>query len=410
MKCTLKTLSDIDFNGKDILLRVDFNVPLNEGTVTDDTRIRAVLPTINKLIKGGARIALISHLGRPKGAVNPDYSLKAILPTLQNLLPDIQISFKSDYCGMARDIFWGNTEKGELILCENIRFYPGEEKNDVSFAAQLASLADLYVNDAFAACHRAHASITAITEFLPSVAGDLLGAEISSLESHYINAKKPLMAVIGGAKVSSKIEVLNALMNKVDILAIGGGMANSFLKAKGINIGKSLFEESAVPLAKDIMARADAEHKKLLLPIDVVTAAELAAHIPTTLKKAEDVGDEDSILDIGPETAALYGEAASNVKTLLWNGPLGAFEIKPFDQGTLTFASRCADLTKAGQLASLTGGGDSVAALTQLGLASAFTYVSTGGGAFLEFLEGKTLPGLAVLAQDGDINDKVNIR
>lgn len=403
----VKTLNDVNYAGKDILLRVDFNVPSFEGKVTDKTRIEAVLPTIKKLQEAGARIALFSHLGRPKGQPNPKYSLEVVMPILKEFLPGTEILFKTDYTTAPRAPFWADLGRGGIILCENLRFHAEEEQNDLAFAKTLAALGDVYVNDAFAASHRAHASIVAITKFLPSCAGLLLSGEVQAINAHFLNAKKPLMAVIGGAKVSSKIDVLNALLEKVDILAIGGGMANSFLKAQGLEIGKSLFEEEALPLASEVVKRAETLGKKLLLPVDVVTAREFAAFVPTEVKKISEVGCEDRILDIGPLTTARFIEAVEDAQTLLWNGPLGAFEIEPFDQGTLKFAHAAAERTRSGKLISLTGGGDSVAALIRLNLVSAFTYVSTGGGAFLEFLEGKTLPGLAVLTTENHIKKNV---
>lgn len=399
---SLKTLNDINIKNKDILLRVDFNVPIEDGKVGDLTRIKAVIPTIEYLRSQGARVALISHMGRPDGKVDARYSLRALIPVLHTLLPGVGLTFRENYINIPRAHFWSDTNRGDVILCENIRFHAGEEKNDMNFAASLASLADICVNDAFAACHRAHASISAITNCIPTVAGLLLASEISAIESHYLHAAKPLMAVIGGSKVSSKIDVLKALVPKVDILAIGGGMANSFLLAMGKEVGLSLVEKSALPLVEDILSQAKLHNTEILLPVDVVVAAELAPGVTSTIKTIDEIGPEDRILDIGPASVTLFNQAASRAKTLLWNGPLGAFEIEPFDKGTLDFAQHVVKLTQVGKLVSLTGGGDSVAALAKLDLESGFTYVSTGGGAFLEFIEGKILPGLAVLSQTSE--------
>ncbi|MDP1974826.1 MAG: phosphoglycerate kinase [Alphaproteobacteria bacterium] len=397
MSLNLRTLDDIDLQNKKVFLRVDFNIPINNGVVGDCTRIEASLPTIREIRQKGGRIALFSHLGRPNGCVNPKYSLKPLIKVLEQYFPNTSIIFKDGDYIQNPENFWKNTDENTIILAENIRFYEDEEKNDIGFAKKLAQLADIVVNDAFATCHRSHASIVAITQFLPSFAGRLLESELTSLYHFYIQGKQPFMAMIGGAKISSKIEVLKKIIPKIQILGIGGGMANTFLLAQGYSIGKSLAESGQISIAKDILQQCQKSNKKVILPIDVVVAEELSPNTKVTIKSIDELSENDCIFDIGPKTIALLKNALNESKTLLWNGPLGAFETKPFDQGTHQFAQYATLLTKEKKITSITGGGDSVAALTTLGLEKDFSYVSTGGGAFLEWIEGRIMPGLEVL-------------
>lgn len=396
MMLDFATLDELELSGKRVFLRVDYNVPLQDGKVGDKTRIEATLPTIKELQKKGAKIALFSHLGRPKGR-DPEWSLQPLCEVLASYLPSTRIVFRGgDYCA-SPNAFWQDVSEGDIILAENLRYYEGEEENDPLFARQLSKLADVMINDAFATCHRAHASIVGITQFMPCAAGKLLESELTSLYHHYIHGKPPFMAMIGGAKISSKIEVLQKLLSKISILAIGGGMANTFLLAQGFAIGKSLVEPSQVTIASDIIQACKKAQKKIILPKDVVVAKQLAPNVNTWIRNIQDLEEDDRILDIGPESLKELKEALSQSKTLLWNGPLGAFEVKPFDEGTKQFALYAAELTKQNKITSITGGGDSVAAITELGLEKDFSYVSTGGGAFLEWLEGRVLPGLDVL-------------
>jgi phosphoglycerate kinase len=396
MSLDIKTLDDVELKGKKVFLRVDYNVPIHENVVGDRTRIEATLPSIREIREKKGRVALFSHLGRPNG-LDPKYSLKPIQPILQEYFPNTDVIFKSgDYCQHPA-LFWENVPENAIILAENLRFYKGEEENDVVFAEHLSKLADVMVNDAFATCHRAHASIVGIAQFLPSYAGRLLESELTSLYHFYTLGKQPFMAVVGGSKISSKIDVLRKLIPKISILGIGGGMANTFLLAQGHDIGKSLAEPGQISVAKDIMASCEKAQKKIILPVDVVVAKELSPKAENFVKNIEEIEKDDLILDIGPQTLDLLKAALLSAQSLLWNGPLGAFETKPFDEGTKQFALFAADLTKKKKIVSITGGGDSVAAITQLGIEADFSYVSTGGGAFLEFLEGRNMPGLEVL-------------
>lgn len=397
MSLNFRTLDDANFQNKKIFLRVDFNIPIHNGVVGDCTRIEAALPTIREIRQKGGRIALFSHLGRPNGCVDPKYSLKPLVKILENYFPGTPIVFREgDYVKNPKN-FWENTHDDAIILAENLRFYEDEEKNDIGFAEKLAQFADMMVNDAFATCHRSHASIVAITQFLPSFAGRLLESELTSLYHFYVQGKKPFMAIIGGSKISSKIEVLKKIIPKIQILGIGGAMANTFLLAQGYFIGKSLAEAGQISIAKDILQQCQKSNKKIILPIDVVVAEALTSNTKTAIKDINDIHENDLILDIGPKTIQLLKDALDNSKTLLWNGPLGAFETKPFDEGTNQFAQYAALLTKHKKITSITGGGDSVAALTNIGLEKDFSYVSTGGGAFLEWIEGRIMPGLEVL-------------
>lgn len=390
----LKTLEQLDVNGKRVLVRVDFNVPLADGEVTDDTRIRAALPTINCLLDDDAAVILISHLGRPKGAPDPRYSLAPVAARLSALLGR-EVAFATDTVGESAQAVVGALQPGQVALLENLRFQPGEEQNEAAFARQLAGLADCYVNDAFGAAHRAHASTAAVADLLPSAAGLLMQAEIEALSGVLHNPERPFVVIIGGAKVSDKIAVIESLLTRADELLIGGGMANTFLMAQGHAVGTSLAERDLAGLAAELLQRAADNDVHILLPEDVVVAAGLAAADAGRVTAVGDVGAAEAILDIGPRTVELYAERIARARTIIWNGPMGVFEQPPFNAGTLGVARAVAGA--AGY--SLVGGGDSVAAIEQAGLADGIDHISTGGGASLEFLEGKQLPGIAALEQ-----------
>jgi len=388
-----KTIKDIDVQGKKVFIRVDFNVPLNENReITDDTRIRAAVPTLQYLKEQGAKLIVASHLGRPKGQFNEKYSLKPVSKRLSELL-GVPVKMAPDVVGPEVEKLADHLQPGEVLLLENVRFYPEEEKNDPEFARKLARLAQIYVNDAFGAAHRAHASTAGIAAYLPAVAGFLMEKEINFLTRALNNPEKPFVAIIGGAKVSDKIGVIENLLGKVDALLIGGGMANTFLKAQGYETGKSLVEEDKVLLAKQLMAKAKDLGVKLLLPSDVVVAAKIEAGVPSKTVAVDSIPAEEMALDIGEKTANLFREEILKAKTVVWNGPMGVFEIEPFDRGTVAVAKAVAE---SGAL-SIVGGGDSVAAIEKAGVAAKITHISTGGGASLEFLEGKKLPGVEVL-------------
>ena len=394
-----RTLDGVDVDGKRVLVRVDFNVPMVDGRVTDATRIERGTTTIRELMGNGAKTILLSHFGRPKGRVESSMSLAPIAEALGQALGGVPVSFGRDCIGPEARTVVDGLERGQVALLENLRFHPGEEANDAGFADALASLGDLYVNDAFSCSHRAHASVVALAERLPAYAGRLLQAELGALETALGGSARPAAALIGGSKISTKLQVLGHLLERVDALVIGGGMANTFLQAEGLGIGKSLSEPDLNDRARSITTDAGARNVDLVLPIDAVVAARLEPHVATRTVDIEQVGEGDMILDIGPKTADDIIAKLNDCKTLLWNGPLGAFEIPPFDQGTAKVAKAAASLTQAGRLTSVAGGGDTVAALAQAGVLDQFTYVSTAGGAFLEWLEGKDLPGIAALRQ-----------
>jgi phosphoglycerate kinase len=387
-----KTLDDFELAGKRVLVRVDINVPIANGVVTDDTRIQRILPTVQDILSRGGKPILLAHYGRPKGQVVPEMSLRQVLPALSAAFGK-EVLFADGNYAAAVDAM----DAGDILLCENLRFAPGEEKNNPEFAARLASLGDIYCNDAFSAAHRAHASTEAIAQLLPACAGRLMQAELSALEGALSTPKRPVMAVVGGAKVSTKLELLGNLVAKVDHLVIGGGMANTFLAAQGIDVGKSLAEHEMTDTALDILAKAKVANCNVILPVDVVVAREFAANAANECVAADACPSDAMILDAGPETVAVIAAALSASETLIWNGPLGAFEIEPFDAATNAAAAQAAQMTKAGTLISVAGGGDTVAALNKAGAAAQFTYISTAGGAFLEWMEGKTLPGVAAL-------------
>lgn len=389
---TWKTLDDMDFNGKRALVRVDINVPMEDGRVTDATRIERIAPTVDDIQAKGGRVILMAHFGRPKGQVVPEMSLEHIAGAVSDTL-GLPVTFVSgDYADAVAEM-----ADGEVLLLENLRFNPGEEKNDAGFAARLASLADIYVNDAFSAAHRAHASTEAIAKLLPSCAGRLMAAELGALEAALGTPKRPVVALVGGAKVSTKLDLLGNLVGKVDHLVIGGGMANTFLAAQGINVGKSLCEHDLAETAREILGKAEKAGCEIILPRDIVVAREFKAGADNAVVAPDACPADAMILDAGPDTVTYISEVLAGAKTLVWNGPLGAFEIEPFDRATNAAAGVAGALTDAGGLISVAGGGDTVAALNQAGVADNFTYISTAGGAFLEWMEGKDLPGVAAL-------------
>jgi phosphoglycerate kinase len=390
-----KTVRDIDVAGRRVFLRADLNVPLDDGKITDDTRIRASLPTIVYLLERGASVVLASHLGRPKGKVNDALRLKPVADRLSELLGR-PVRMTGDALGPGVHDAVGKLRPGELILLENLRFHGEEEEDDPEFAKSLADLADVYVDDAFGSAHRAHASTEGITHYLPSVAGLLLEREVEALSGLLEKPPRPFHTVIGGAKISGKLEVLEALVSRCQAILVGGGMANTFLAAKGLALGKSLVETEQLKNAERIMAEARRKRMRLMLPTDAVVAAQLHYRSQREVVPVTEVPKDWSIVDIGPKTVASYTEYLTKAKTIFWNGPMGIFEIAPFADGTNAIARFLAERTAAG-VVTVVGGGDSVAAVDQLGLAGQMTHVSTGGGASLEFVEGKTLPGVAAL-------------
>ncbi|NNU16036.1 phosphoglycerate kinase [Parvularcula sp. ZS-1/3] len=394
---TYKTIEDLgDLEGKRVLVRVDLNVPMKDGEVTDTTRLKAAAPTVKALADMGAKVIVLSHFGRPKGEENPEMSTEQVVQEFANALWR-KVTFVPATIGPRAKESVDAMENGRIYVLENTRFHPGEEANDPGFAADLASLADAYVNDAFSATHRAHASTEGVARHLPSAAGLALSKELDYLAAALSNPERPMMAVVGGAKVSTKLDVLNELINKADKLVVGGGMANTFLLAMGMEIGKSLAEPDLVPTAQEIMSKAADAGCEILLPKDVVVAEEFMAGVPTKVRAADEVQPNEMILDLGPDSVDSYAAALEGCKTLIWNGPLGAFETEPFHTGTVELAKFAAKLSKEGKITSVAGGGDTVAALAMAGVTEDFTYISTAGGAFLEWMEGKELPGLKPL-------------
>ncbi|RMF10968.1 MAG: phosphoglycerate kinase [Alphaproteobacteria bacterium] len=391
-----RTLADLDVSGKRVLVRADLNVPMKDGRVTDDTRIRAALPTIENLIGRGARVIVLSHFGRPKGKVVPEMSLRPLIAPLAEALGK-PVAFAEDCIGDKAQTAVSALSDGDVLLLENLRFHAGEEKNDPSFADALAQLADIYVNDAFSCAHRAHASTVGVANRLPSAAGLSMEAELNALEKALGSPRHPVAAVVGGAKVSTKIDVLTHLVSKVDDLIIGGGMANTFLAAQGIGVGKSLCEHDLTDTASKILKAAEVAGCHIHLPSDAVVAREFAAGAPSRTVAVTAVGADEMILDVGPRSISELKAVLAKARTLIWNGPLGAFEIEPFDAGTVALAREAAALTESGSLLSVAGGGDTVAALNHAGVADAFSHVSTAGGAFLEWMEGRELPGVKAL-------------
>jgi phosphoglycerate kinase len=391
-----KTLDDIDMRDKVVLVRVDINVPVEAGVVTDTTRIDKIAPTVAKVIERGGKPVLLAHFGRPKGQPVPEMSLKVTLPALEAALGR-PVAFAEDCIGAPAKAAVAAMKPGDVLLLENTRFHKGEEENDPAISAALAALGQVYVNDAFSAAHRAHASTEGIARLLPAAAGLLMEAELKALDAALGKPVRPVAAVVGGAKVSTKLDLLGNLVTKVDHLVIGGGMANTFLVAQGIEVGKSLAERDMAGTAAEILAKAEAAGCKVHLPVDVVVAREFRAGAPSEVRDAADCPADAMILDAGPRTVAALSDLFGACRTVIWNGPLGAFEIAPFDEATNAAARRVAELTRAGKLVSVAGGGDTVAALNKAGVADDFTFISTAGGAFLEWMEGKELPGVAAL-------------
>lgn len=389
-----KTVKDVDVRSKRVLVRVDYNVPLDaNGNVSDDKRITASLPTINYLLEQGARIILCSHLGRPKGEVKKEFSLAPVAKRLKELLPNVNIYFASDCIGEEAQQKAAALKDGEILLLENLRFHKEEEKNDPEFAKKLASLAEIYVNDAFGTVHRAHASTAGVAAYLPAVAGFLIGKELSMMGGALENPERPFVAILGGAKVADKIGVITNLLNKCDTLLIGGGMAYTFFKAMGYEIGDSLLDAESIDLAKQLMETAKENGVKLLLPVDTVVAKAFAADAEHMTVSANAIPAGWQGLDIGEKTRELFAAEIKNAKTVIWNGPMGVFEFPEFAKGTEAVAKACAECGGT----TIIGGGDSASAVKKLGYADKMTHISTGGGASLEFLEGKVLPGVAAL-------------
>jgi phosphoglycerate kinase len=393
---SFRTLDSANVSGKRALVRVDLNVPVKDGKVTDDTRIERVLPTIRELAGKGAKVILLAHFGRPKGKVDPEQSLKPIADATAKLLSQ-PVAFAPDCVGPMAISAVAAMKDGDVLLLENTRFHKGEEENDPDFTNQLAQLGDIYVNDAFSAAHRAHASTEGLAHLLPSYAGRTMQAELDALEKGLGNPARPVVAIVGGAKVSTKIDLLMNLVQKVQALVIGGGMANTFLAARGTDVGKSLCEHDLADTAKQIMIEAATAGCAIILPSDGVVAREFKAGAANEVVDIGNVPADGMILDVGPKTIKTVNEWIDRAATLVWNGPLGAFEIEPFDKATVSAARHAAQRTKDGKLVSVAGGGDTVAALNHAGVADDFTYVSTAGGAFLEWMEGKDLPGVDAL-------------
>ena len=390
-----RTLDDVDVSGKRVLVRVDLNVPVENGRVSDLTRIERVAPTISEVADKGGKVILLSHFGRPKGR-DAAQSLKPVAPAIANVLKR-PVAFADDCVGDPAMVAVEAMKAGDVLCLENTRFHPGEARNDPDFVTQLAALGDIFVNDAFSAAHRAHASVEGLARRLPAYAGRSMQDELEALTKILQTPIRPLAAIVGGAKVSTKLDLLGSLLAKVDVLLIGGGMANTFLAARGYSVGKSLCERDLLPTAREIMDKGTAKGREIVLPVDAVVAKRFEANAPSRVVAADGIGDDEMILDIGPRSVEHVCSVLARVKTLVWNGPFGAFELEPFDTGTVEVAEAAAELTAAGKIKSVAGGGDTVAALNAAGAADRFTYVSTAGGAFLEWLEGKALPGVEVL-------------
>jgi phosphoglycerate kinase len=397
---TFRTLDGLEVKGRRVLVRADLNVPVHDGKITDITRIERVSPTIRELSDKGAKVIVCSHFARPKGKRVPEMSLAPLAPALGEILGR-RVRFAEDCIALPAQQGVDLLRDGDVLLLENTRFHPGEEANDPAFAAALAKLGDIYVNDAFSAAHRAHASTERVAHLLPAYAGRLMQAELEALEAALGNPVRPVMAVVGGAKVSTKLDLLGNLVSRVDVLVIGGAMANTFLAARGVAVGKSLQEAGMYREALSILAQAEAARCRVILPVDAVVADKLAKGVKSHTLAIEQVPADAMVLDVGPRTVGAIEQALQGARTLVWNGPLGAFETPPFDWATVALAKTVAEATRAGRLRSIAGGGDTVSALRHAGVADALTYVSMAGGAFLEWLEGKTLPGVAALETAG---------
>jgi phosphoglycerate kinase len=389
---TFQTLDQLDVNGKRVLTRVDFNVPIEDGTIGDDTRITSALPTIRTLLASGAAVLLMSHLGRPKGQANPKYSLAPVAAHLSELLGQ-PVQLAADVVGPSAQAIAAGLQPGQIAMLENVRFEPGEEKNDPTLAQQLANLADVYVNDAFGAAHRAHASTEGVAKLLPAAAGLLMARELDALGKVLAAPEHPVVVLLGGAKISDKIGVITQFMESADAILVGGGIANTMLKAAGNELGKSLVEAEALDTASALLQQARDQGKRLVIPTDVVVAPSVEQASEARVVPVDQIGAGDAAFDIGPATVKSFAELIQSAKTVVWNGPMGLFEVEPFDRGTRAVAEAVA----ASGAYSVVGGGDSVAALQQMGLADQISHISTGGGASLEFLEGQTLPGVAAL-------------
>ncbi|MBZ4022982.1 phosphoglycerate kinase [Rhodobacter sp. TJ_12] len=391
-----KTLDEVDLAGKVALVRVDINVPVENGVVTDATRILKIVPTVKDILAKGGKPVLLAHFGRPKGQVVPEMSLRPLVPELAQAL-GVEVKFAEDCIGGPAKTAVAALEAGQVLLLENTRFHAGEEKNDPELSAAMAALGEVYVNDAFSAAHRAHSSTEGVAHILPAAAGRLMEAELKALEAALGKPVRPVCAVVGGAKVSTKLDLLGNLVTKVDHLVIGGGMANTFLVAQGVDVGKSLAERDMAETAREILEKAKAAGCAIHLPVDVVVAREFKANAENETVANDACPEDAMILDAGPKSVEEIAGVFEASKTLIWNGPLGAFEIAPFDAATNAAAQKAAELTKDGKLTSVAGGGDTVAALNKAGAAEDFSYISTAGGAFLEWMEGKELPGVAAL-------------
>lgn len=396
---TFKGIDDVDVSGKRVIVRADLNVPLAGGRVSDATRIERLIPTLTTLADRGAKVVVLSHLGRPKGQKTAEFSLEPVAAKLDTMLDGRQVRFIDDCIGSETQSAVSAMQPGQIALLENLRFYPGEENNDPDFVAKLAALGDIFVNDAFSVSHRAHASVHGIAHNLPSYAGPQMLAELEAFKLVLELPRRPVAAIVGGAKVSTKIPLLSNLAPKVGMLIIGGGMANTFLHAQGCKVGKSLCEPNFADTVEEIMSRAAESGCRIVLPSDAVVAKSFEPNAPHSVHPVSEIPDDGMILDIGPNSVADFGERIKSAKTLLWNGPVGAFETPPFGAGTFELAKLAADQTRNGGLVSVAGGGDTVAALNMAGVTDQFTYVSTAGGAFLEWLEGRELPGVVALAQ-----------
>ena len=390
---SFRTLDDVNVSGKRVVIRLDLNVPIADGVVTDTTRIDRVVPTLKELLAKGAAVIILAHFDRPKGKVVPEMSLKPVAPALEIALGHAVHFHFTDWQSAPRI----HAKPGDVILMENTRYHGGEEKNDAGFAQMLAGLGDIFVNDAFSAAHRAHSSTEGIAHLIPAFAGRAMEAELKALQAALEKPERPLVAVVGGAKVSTKLELLGNLTGIANTIVIGGGMANTFLAAQGVDVGKSLCEKDLIPTAIEIMARAKTKNCTLLLPTDAVVSKEFKAGAANRIVSVNDIAADEMMLDVGPASIAVVNKAFDAAKTVVWNGPFGAFEIQPFDKATVATAQHAAALTKAGKLVTVAGGGDTVSALNHTGVADDFTYISTAGGAFLEWLEGKELPGVAAL-------------
>lgn len=395
-----RTLDDVDVNGKRVLLRVDLNVPMENGRVSDMTRLERVAPTIAEIGRKGGKVILLSHFGRPKGP-DPTQSLRPVADALAGMLAH-PVGFAADCIGKEAEAAVAALRPGDILCLENTRFHKGEEKNDKEFVAALARLGDVWVNDAFSAAHRAHASTEGLGHVLPAYAGRSMQRELEALETALEAPDHPVMALVGGAKISTKLDLLANLIAKVDILGIGGAMANTFLAAQGKAVGRSLAEHALAASARDILATAERRHCQIILPVDAVVARKLEPHASSRVVSTDAVSTDEMILDLGPRSVEHFISALARARTLVWNGPVGAFEVEPFDNATIELAEAAAELTQAGKLASFAGGGDTVAALNRAGVTGRFSYVSTAGGAFLEWLEGKALPGVEILRRSAE--------